>query len=155
LAQLRKLDRIVRDVRANARRVYDGIGDLPNLELRNLPDPEGELGSGVYLGFKGKEQRERFKAAMQEANVPVVPPVGSVLLPTQEYIEQKRTVHPAWPSFTSPRGRSIRYGAVCCQRTIGVLNRYVGVLMDPKFTRHDVEDIVAAIRKAYSTIRSS
>jgi len=152
LAQLRKLDTIVRDARANARRVYDGIRDLPNLRLRRRPDPDGELGAGIYLGLQSKEQRDRFAAAMKDANVPVAPPVGSVLLPTQEYIEHKRTVHPAWPSFTTERGRTIQYGAACCPRTIDVLNRYAGVLMDPKFTRHDVEDIVAAIRRVYPTI---
>ena len=152
LAQLRKLDTIVSDARANARRVYDGIRDLPDLRLRHLPDPGGELGAGIYLGFRSKEQRDRFTAAMKDANVPVAPPVGSVLLPTQEYIEQKRTVHPAWPSFTSARGRTIQYGAACCPRTIDILNRYAGVLMDPKFTRRDTEEIVAAIRRVYPTI---
>ena len=149
LAQLRKLDRIVGDARANARRVYDGIRDLPNLRLRHRPDPDGELGAGIYLGFKSKEQRDRFAGAMKDANVPVAPPVGSVLLPTQEYIEQKRTVHPAWPSFASGRGLSIQYGAACCPRTIDILNRYAGVLIDPKFTRRDTDDIVGAIRSAY------
>ena len=152
LGQLRKLDMIVRDARLNARRVYDGIRGLPNLRLRHLPDADGELGAGIYLGWKSKEQRDRYMAAMKDANVPVVPPVGSVLLPTQEYIEQKRTVHPAWPSFNTERGRSIRYGAACCPRTIDILNRYAGVLMDPKFTAHDTEDIVAAIRRVYPTV---
>jgi len=153
LAQLRKLDTIVHDARANARRVYDGIRDLPNLRLRRLPDPDGELGAGIYLGFHDKDRRDRFSAAMRAANVPVAPPAGSVLLPTQEYIEHKRTVHPAWPSFTSERGRSIQYGAACCPRTIDVLNRYAGVLMDPKFTRQDTQDIVAAIRGVYPAIQ--
>src|SRR5450756_1244984 len=51
LAQLRKLDTIIADVRRNAGRVYDGIRDLPGVRLRRLPDPEGELGTGVFLGF--------------------------------------------------------------------------------------------------------
>jgi len=155
LAQLRKLDTIVRDVRANARRVYDGIRDLPNLSLRHLPDPDGELGAGIYLGFKDKEQRQLFTVAMKEANVPVSPPAGSVLLPIQEYVEQKRTVHSAWPSFTSLRGRSIQYGPSCCPRTIDILNRYAGVLMDPKFSKQDTKDIVAAIRKVCLAINQT
>jgi hypothetical protein len=134
------------------RGVYDGIRDLPNLRLRYRPDPEGELGAGIYLGFRGKEQRERFRAAMNDAYIAVAPPTGSVLLPVQEYIEHKRTVHPAWPSFTSERGRAIQYGAGCCPRTIDILDRYAGVLMDPKFSVRDTEDIVAAIRKLYPTV---
>src|SRR5229473_6235926 len=38
LAQLRKLDTIVRDVRTNAGRVYQGIRDLTGLYQRRLPD---------------------------------------------------------------------------------------------------------------------
>jgi 8-amino-3,8-dideoxy-alpha-D-manno-octulosonate transaminase len=152
LAQLRKLDTVVNDVRANARRVYEGIRDLPGLNLRRLPDPAGELGSGIYLDFKTKDVRDRFVAAMKAENVPAVPPAGSVLLPTQPHIEKKQTVHPAWPSFTSERGRAIRYGAACCPRTIDILSRFAGVLMDPKFTSRDTDDIVAAIRKVYPSI---
>ena len=56
LAQLRKLDRIVSDVRGNARRVYDGIRDLPGIRFRQLPDPAGELGAGVLSALKRKTQ---------------------------------------------------------------------------------------------------
>ncbi len=155
LAQLRKLDRIVGDVRSNARRVYDGIRDLPGIQLRRLPDPAGELGAGVFLDLHTKEMRDRYLAAMKAENVAAAPPGGSVLLPTQAHIENKRTLHPAWPSFQSERGRSIQYGAQCCPRTIDVLNRFAGVSIDPKFTRQDTEDIVAAIRKVYPVLVKS
>jgi 8-amino-3,8-dideoxy-alpha-D-manno-octulosonate transaminase len=152
LAQVRKLDTIVNAVRSNARRVYDGIRDLPGIHLRHLPDADGELGSAVFLGFRTKEQRDRFMAAMKAENVPARPPGGSVILPIQPHIEKKISVHPAWPSFTSERGRAIRYGTACCPRTIDILGRFAGVSLDPKFTRQDTDDIVAAIRKVYPTI---
>lgn len=152
LAQLRKLDTIVGAVRANARRVYEGIRDLPGIQLRRLPDPEGEIGSAVYLGFRTKETRDRFMAAMKAEGVPVSPPSGSANLPISPYIEKKVTVHPAWPSFTSPRGRAIQYGPKCCPRTTDILSRFAGPLLDPKFTRSDTDDIVAAIRKVYPRV---
>ena len=152
VAQLRKLDTIVNDVRTNARRVYQGIGDLPGLYTRRLPDAAGALGSGIFLGFKSKELRDRYIAAMKAENVPAAPPGGSVVLPTQPHIENKRTLHPAWPSFTSERGRAIQYGAACCPRTIDILNRFAGVPIDPKYTRRETDDIVAAIRKVYPSI---
>jgi 8-amino-3,8-dideoxy-alpha-D-manno-octulosonate transaminase len=152
LAQLRKLDRITGDVRANARRVYDGIRDLPGLHLRHLPDPEGELGSAVFIGFASKQKRDRYLAAMKAENVPASPPSGSVLLPTQPHIEKKVTVHASWPSFTSARGRAIQYGAKCCPLTIDILSRFAGVSLDPKFTQRDTQDIVAAIRKVYPAV---
>ena len=91
----------------------------------------------------------RFLAAMKAENVPASPPSGSALLPVQPYIEGKATIHLAWPSFTSERGRSISYGAACCPRTIAILDRFAGVALHPKFSRTDTDDIVAAIRKVY------
>jgi 8-amino-3,8-dideoxy-alpha-D-manno-octulosonate transaminase len=147
LAQLRKLDGIVADVRANARRVYEGLRDLPGLRLRHRTDPEGELGSAVFFAFSSMDRRDRFLSAMKAENVPAQAPFGSVLLPVQPHIEQKLTVHPAWPSFRSERGRAIQYGASCCPRTIEILGRYAGIALDPKFSPRDVADAVAAIRK--------
>jgi 8-amino-3,8-dideoxy-alpha-D-manno-octulosonate transaminase len=153
LAQLRKLDRIVAAVRAHARRVYEGVKDQPGLHLRHRPDPKGEVGSAVFFGFPDRARRDRFLAAMRAENVPAQPPFGSVLLPVQPYVERKVTVHPAWPSFRSARGRAIRYGAACCPHTIAILERFAGVALDPGFSRRDADDIVAAVRKVWPAVQ--
>jgi dTDP-4-amino-4,6-dideoxygalactose transaminase len=152
LAQLRKLDRITAAVRANARVVYEGISGLPGLKLRHLPDPQGELGSGVFIDFATKARCDRFLEAMKAENVAASKPGGSVILPTLPHVMAKQTLHPNWPSFQSMRGKTIRYGPDICPRTIDILQRYGGVLMDPKFSRQDVEDVVRAIRKVYPSV---
>jgi 8-amino-3,8-dideoxy-alpha-D-manno-octulosonate transaminase len=152
LAQLRKLDTIVGAIRSNASRVYEGVRDLPGIRFRKLPDPAGELGSAVFLGFDTKDKCERFKAAMKAENVPVGNPGGSIVLPAQPHIEKKVTAHPAWPSFNSPRGKAIQYGAACCPRTVDILSRFAGPSLDPKYTKKDTDDIVAAIRKVYPNL---
>jgi hypothetical protein len=152
LAHVRKLDRIIADVRRNARRVCTGIRDVPGIHLRHLPDPESELGSGVFLGFKTREERQRYGDAMRAEGVPVAGPAGSVVLPVVPEIEQKVTVTPGWPSFASARGKSIRYGRECCPRTLYILSRFAGIMMDPKYTGQDTEDAVTAIGKVYPAI---
>lgn len=152
LAQLRKLDRIVSSVRSNARMVYEGVRDLPGIRFRDVPDPEGELGSGVYIDFKTKERCDRFLAAMKAENVPAGKPSGSVILPTLPHIMAKKTLHPKWPSFLTERGKAMRYGPETCPATIDILQRYGGVPMDPKYSRKDVDDVVAAIRKVYGVV---
>jgi 8-amino-3,8-dideoxy-alpha-D-manno-octulosonate transaminase len=152
LAQLRKLDRIVADVRANAHRVYGGIADVPNLHRRRLPDPAGELGAAVFVGFSAKAQRDRYLAAMKAEGVPASPPAGSVVLPLVPQIMRKATAHPNWPSFAGERGKAIQYGPQSCPRTIDILDRFAGVAMDPKYTRADTDDIIAAIRKVYPAV---
>ena len=152
LVQLRKLDKIIGAARTNAALVYEGIRDLPGLRPRLRPDPAGDLGSPVFIGFESKDQRERYMAAMRAENVPAGPPGGSVILPIAPYIESKVTIHPAWPTWTSERGRAIRYGAACCPRTIDILSRFAGVAVGPKYTRQDLNDVIAAIRKVHPRI---
>jgi 8-amino-3,8-dideoxy-alpha-D-manno-octulosonate transaminase len=139
-------------VRRNASRVYDGVRDLPGIRLRRLPDPAGELGTGVFLGFTSKQQRDNFSAAMKSEGVPVNGPAGSIVLPIVPEIENKVTVTPRWPSFASERGQSIRYGKECCPRTIDILARYAGVMIGPKYTQRDTDDAIAAVRKVYPAI---
>ncbi|MFB3828399.1 MAG: DegT/DnrJ/EryC1/StrS family aminotransferase [Bryobacteraceae bacterium] len=152
LAQLRKLDTIVNATRTNARRVYDGIRDLPGIKFRKLPDPAGEIGSAIFIGFDSKQKCEKFKSLMRAENVPVNNPGGSVILPTLPHIIKKVTASPNWPSFTSERGRAIQYGPKTCPRTIDILGRFAGPSLDPKYTRQDCDDIVAAIRKVYPAV---
>ena len=89
---------------------------------------------------------------MGAENVPASPPLEAALVPLLPMAEQKLTAHPNWPSFTSDRGRAIRYGAECCPRTLAVHRRFAGVTLDPKFSAADVDDVVAAIRKVYPKV---
>jgi hypothetical protein len=139
-------------VRSNARRVYAGIAGLPGLRLRHLPDPAGELGTGVFIGFSNRDACKRYTEAMKAENVPVMGPNGSVILPVVPEIESKVTVTPNWPSFASARGKAIRYGREACPRTIDILGRFAGVMMSPRYTEADTRDAVAAVRKVWPAV---
>jgi len=147
--QLQKLELICSGLRRNARKVREGIADLPGLKLRKTPDQEGDLGVTVFLDHGTRERRDRFLRALRAEGVSASGPGGSVILPINKRIENKVTVHPDWPSFNSPEGKAIRYGAESCPRTIDILGRHGGVIMDPNFTDDDIKDIVRAIRKVY------
>ena len=152
LAQLRKLDRILATLRRHADRVYQSIADLPGIRFRPRVDPQGDVALGVFLVFDSKVRRDRFIKAMIAERINARGAGSSVILPVQPHIENKVTLHPAWPSFTSERGRSIQYGAVCCRRTTEILGRVACVPLDPTYTRQDVDDIITAIRKVYPAV---
>lgn len=147
--QLQKLETICHGLRGNARKVREAIADLPGLKLRKSPDLEGDLGVGVFLDWGTKERRDKFLRAMNAEGISASAPAGSVILPIDRRIERKATVHPAWPSFLGPRGQAVQYGHQCCPRTIDLLGRAGGVIMDPKFSEDDLKDIAQAIRKVY------
>jgi len=148
-AQLSKLGTICQRVRANARKVREGIADLPGLKFRKSHDLEGDIGVGVFIDLGTRARRERYLEAMAAEGVPAAPPGGSVILPTAERIANKATLHPAWPTFQSAEGKAMRYGAECCPRTIDVLGRFAGVMIDPSYTKAELGDIIRAIRKVY------
>lgn len=152
LAQLRKLDGILASLRGHADRVYEAITGLPGVRLRPRPDAKGDLALGVFLQFGSKSRRDRFLAGMRAQRIWAREPSGSVVLPVEPHVANKVTLHPAWPSFTSERGRSIRYGAECCPRTLDILSRTACVPLDPKYSREDVDDIIAGIRKVHPTV---
>jgi 8-amino-3,8-dideoxy-alpha-D-manno-octulosonate transaminase len=150
--QLQKLETICKGLRTNARKVRQGIADLPGLKLRTSHDPDGDLGVGVFVDMGTRERRDQYLRAMRAEGVSASGPGGSVILPTDERIEKKVTIHPEWPSFNTPQGKAIRYGAECCPRTIDILGRAGGVIMDPNFSEEDLNDVVKAIRKVYTAM---
>jgi 8-amino-3,8-dideoxy-alpha-D-manno-octulosonate transaminase len=153
--QVQKLATICNGLRTNSRKVREGIADLPGLTLRKTNDLDGDLGVTVYLDHGTRKQRDRFLRALRAEGIAASGPGGSVILPTDERIEKKRTVHPDWPSFNSPQGKAIRYGKESCPRTIDIIDRFGGVIMDPNFSDEDVQDIIRAIRKVYLAMSSA
>ncbi len=151
-AQVQKLETICSRLRANARKVREGIADLPGLKLRKTPDQEGDLGATVFLEFGNRKHRDLFLRALQAEGFAATGPGGSAILPTDPRIENKATVHPDWPSFNTPQGKAVRYGAESCPRTIDVIGRLGGVIMDPNYSEEDLNDIVKAIRKVYPAV---
>ena len=151
-AQVQKLETICKALRANARTVREGIADLPGLKLRKSADVEGDLGVTVFLVWESRERRDKFLRALRAEGVNGSSPGGSVILPADQRIESKVTIHPDWPSFSTPQGKAIKYGAESCPRTIDILARTGGVIMDPSHTEEDLKDIIRAIRKVYRAI---
>ncbi len=152
--QLRKLETICAALRANAKKVREGIADLPGLKLRKSGDIEGDLGMRVFLDLGNRERRDRFLRAVRAEGLSAAGPGGSVILPVDARVVNKATVHPDWPSFTSPEGKAIQYGPECCPRTIDILNRHGGVTIGPQYSDADVADVVKIIRKVYLAMQA-
>jgi len=151
-AQLTKLDTIVAQLRHHARVVYDGLKDIPGIRLRQRPDPAGDIGYCVGFEMKDKAARDRCLQELRKRKVPASTLTGSVLLPIQESVMNKRTRHPNWPSFQSPEGKAIPYGPDTCRQTLGVFDRFVLVRMGAKYTEKIDRYIIDAVREVHGLI---
>lgn len=148
-AQLPKLDTMISALRRVADAVRNGIKDLPGIRFRKQPDPEGDLGYGVYLDMPSRDARDRCIAGLRERKIPAGTLSGSVMLPVQPSVANKQTRHAAWPSFASPEGRAIKYGPETCRQSLQVFDRFVQIRMGPKYSDRTIARIIAAIREVY------
>jgi len=151
-AQLTKLDSMVAQLRQNTEAIYNGIKELPGISLRQRPDPDGDIGYGVYFQMKDKASRDRCIRELRKRKVPASTLTGSVLLPIEESVINKRARHPDWPSFSSPQGKEIKYGPESCRQTLEIFDRFVQVRIGAKYTQRINDYIIDAIRQVYGLL---
>jgi 8-amino-3,8-dideoxy-alpha-D-manno-octulosonate transaminase len=154
-AQCRRMETALANHRRMHRYVTDKLKDLPGIKLRPSNDPVGEIGLSLDLLLPTRDLRDRFIKAMTAENVPMsVGILGTRNLPTMGYIEDKVAPHPQWPSFNTPRGKAMQYGAACCPRSVDLKNRYASLYIGPKWTDADLDDVVAAVTKVHGALMS-
>ena len=111
-AQEQDLETICKAVRSNARKVREGIADLPGLKLRKTPDLEGDLGVTVFLDHGTRQRRDRFLRALRAEGIAASGPGGSVILPIDERVENKvdRPPRLAQLQHAAGKGHPLRRG---------------------------------------------
>jgi dTDP-4-amino-4,6-dideoxygalactose transaminase len=128
LAQLPKLTAIRSRLHANKRRFKAGISDLPGVEFRELPDPEGELATLLTV-FLPTEEVARQVA--RELGTRVVADSGWHVYSNMEQILEMRTITPEQCPFTCPfytaRGGEVEYHKGMLPQTDGLLSRAINI----------------------------
>ena len=66
LAQLKKLDYIINHQRKHKQKIKDGIKDIPGIEFRNIPNPEGDTGECVIFFLETKAKTKKFMYLLKE-----------------------------------------------------------------------------------------
>ena len=126
LAQLRKLDTILSNLRANKNRLKEAIADLPGLEFRELPDPEGECGTLLTVFLPSEEVARKVA---EELGTKVVADSGWHVYANMEQILEKRTITPEGCPFTCPyyEGGEVEYRAGMLPQTDDLLSRAINI----------------------------
>ena len=60
IAQLQKLDYIIERQRKNKEKIIAGIRDIPNIKLRSIVNPEGDIGDSVTFFLRDFEKANEF-----------------------------------------------------------------------------------------------
>ncbi len=128
LAQFRKLPTIVSRLRASKKIYKEIIAELPGLEFRDLPDPDGDLATMLTVILPTEEIA---RAIAKDLGTKVAADAGWHVYSNMEHILEQKTVTPEQCPFTcSPytsRGGSMRYWRGMLPRTDALLARSLNI----------------------------
>lgn len=69
VGQMRKLDRIVAQLRCIKKQIVDGMCEIGNFQLREIIDPEGDTGNSLILLFQFPEACRQFVMAVRAEGI--------------------------------------------------------------------------------------
>ena len=128
LAQFRKVPAMLSHLRANKKRFKELIADLPGLEFRELPDPEGDIATMLVVILPTAEIAQKIA---QDLGTKVIAEAGWHVYNNMEQIMEQRTVTPEGCPFTCPyytnKGGDMRYHKGMLPRTDALLSRSLNI----------------------------
>lgn len=146
--QLRRLDGILAAMRENKRRIKDLLSDVPGLDFREIPDPEGEGASGLTFFLDSPDLALEFAEALRAEGIPAGQVYGGRPVYANPQILARRT---AWergcPFNCSEHPTDVHYFMGMCPRSEDLLRRSVAIGIGPRYDERDCHDVVQAIRK--------
>jgi 8-amino-3,8-dideoxy-alpha-D-manno-octulosonate transaminase len=154
--QLQKLPDLLARQRANQRRVLEGIAGLNGVELRRLPDPEGDGGSSVNLFLRDRDTAKQFVKALLAEGIPTGQLYGGRPVYLTPSIVEKRTASgKGGPWNCAEHPADVEYGPGLCPRTEDLVGRSAIVVIGHQYSERDCDDVIEAIHKVAAGINAA
>lgn len=134
LAQLARLPEFVARMRAIHRELSPHVRDLDGLQLRRVPDPDGDIGSCLVFGLETDSKAKFFRRAMRAEGIHIDGCHAKVCT-------RYRVIAEALPEAS-------------CARSETLLRRIVSIPLSPALTDADAHDIAAALAKVAAHLPS-
>lgn len=153
LAQIRRIDRIRAHCRQLSVRLRQGIGDLPGLKFRRVPDPAGESGFETYFWVATEELRDAFRAGLQAAAIPCQQMTGTYAQYRRAYVATGLAHAPGASPFHPGAGwPEAAYRAESFPRTEDLIHRFVVIPVGITHTEAHIDYIAATIRHLHGEL---
>ena len=162
LAQIRKLPRLLSHLRGNQWLYRELIADLPGLEFRESPDPNGDIGTMLTVMLPTAEIAQRIAA---DLGTKVLAEAGWHVYNNMENILEQRTITEVQcPFVCSPytnRGGNMRYWKGMLPNTDALLARSLNIsigVSDPGLSSGfgvTMRDGEAVVRERAATFRQA
>ena len=137
LEQLKKLRKILRLVKNAQKSIREGIRSVKEIQLREIPDPEGDIGISLIFFLETANKARELVEFLCENNL-TGPGYGTHVV----YDPSKMDWHifAFWKGIVPLKGDE-------CQKTLGLLSRAVHMDVSPLLTRRDINQIVEGIHR--------
>jgi 8-amino-3,8-dideoxy-alpha-D-manno-octulosonate transaminase len=150
LSQLRREREFTSRMRRAHRRLRATADSLDGIEVRPVPDIEGDAGSSLVLSFPDEERARFVRKALRAENVPCDSCRDKV-----GYLYPVLLVDPLPVPFWPPEIPKPRYHAGMCPRTEEVSSRSNAIPISPSLTDDEVEGIERALHKIAAHLTSA
>jgi len=164
LAQVRRLDLVLDDLRQTKRRLSQALSDMPNLRFRPLPDPAGDSCQSLTTVFEERNLARRMAEALRAEGIRG-PNGSAVLVHTDELVhhwyfknssltERCSNASDGFPWSHPANGFAREYSyesgtLPCCD---SLSQRTLLHSLSCRFEPRDIEDIIAAYRKVSAAL---
>jgi len=153
LAQVRKRERILGQLRAIKQRMLAGLDGVKGIQLQDVPDPRGDCGISLVFYVETPERAKRVAEGLRTEGMAA----GSLFdkgIPDRhiyyhwDYVLEKRSSDPYGHPWTDTvRPCQVTYHADMCPQSIEILGRCVVIPLTQKMSDAHVESCIVALRK--------
>lgn len=150
LAQMRRLDGIIADLRRVRAALAEGVADGRRVRLAPDNDPAGDAGVVAAFQFADEAGARAFAAAPGVDGLVLIDHGKHVFTQWAPLRARRIMHHPAMNPFGFPQNRGLRadYGDAVCARTLSILRRTVFVHVNPDWDEAETGRRRAALAAA-------
>jgi 8-amino-3,8-dideoxy-alpha-D-manno-octulosonate transaminase len=153
LAQLRKIDGIREHCRKLQTRVLQKVTGLKGINLRRVPDPDGDFGFEIYLMFENLGQVGLFHEKLNALNVNCGARTGTYPQYNRDYVKTGLAHHPALSPFKDfKEWPAPGYRAQDFPRTEDLTKRYIALPIGWLYTDEDADYIGDSVVKVHREV---
>ena len=151
--QLRRLDRILRNLRARKNAIYDALDGSPAYRMNRVNCREGDCGIATYILFENEAEMRKAQKALDAAGIGAGPPIDTgthVYSAWEPILDQKGAGHPKRDAFKIA-GKRYQYTKTMCPRstellssTLSIYTNYSATVAENRETAKKMRTVIEA-----------
>jgi 8-amino-3,8-dideoxy-alpha-D-manno-octulosonate transaminase len=155
LAQLGRLDGLVKRMRENQKRIIEGIQGVKGIKVRPVNDPEGDSAICLMFYLDAREKVEPFVNALKAEGVAAAGVFNAGIPDWHIYAHWKHIIEKKTPTAVicpwdcpyHANTEPVQYDPMMNPNTLSFLGRVVHLDIPPQMSDEDCDMIAHAIRK--------